>query len=192
MNRPLVVVGATDPLTEAGLVNHLRTRTEVRLATGARQAPAEVALFAADRASSAAVELMRAAAKAPEEPAVLVANRFDDDLDALAGCGVARLLLRPTAGVDDLVGALLEVAAAGGGGTRLPAPAAAHPNGSLLSAREIEVLRLVSDGWDTAAIAEKLSCSERTVQNIISGITGRLDARNRAHAVARALRTGLI
>ncbi|MBS2538423.1 response regulator transcription factor [Catenulispora sp. NF23] len=69
------------------------------------------------------------------------------------------------------------------------------PNGltpSGLESREIDVLRLLADGCDTAEIAERLSYSERTVKNIISGILTRLGLRNRAQAVAYAIRHGAL
>ncbi|MQA85396.1 MAG: DNA-binding response regulator, partial [Streptosporangiales bacterium] len=44
----------------------------------------------------------------------------------------------------------------------------------------------------TAEIARALAYSERTVKNIIHDITTRLQLRNRAHAVAYAVREGLI
>ncbi|MGI8751354.1 MAG: helix-turn-helix domain-containing protein [Acidimicrobiales bacterium] len=61
-----------------------------------------------------------------------------------------------------------------------------------LSDREVDILRLLADGWDTAAIAVKLSYSERTVKQAIHDITTRLQLRNRTHAVAYAVRQGLI
>jgi DNA-binding NarL/FixJ family response regulator len=70
-----------------------------------------------------------------------------------------------------------------------------HPRGLTLngmSAREIEILRLVAEGLDTAEIAAKLSYSERTVKNALHEVTTRLQLRNRSHAVAYALKQGLI
>ena len=61
-----------------------------------------------------------------------------------------------------------------------------------LTEREIEVLRLVAEGLDTAEIADKLAYSERTIKNVIHDITSRLCLRNRTHAVAWAVREGLI
>ncbi|MBU7597102.1 LuxR C-terminal-related transcriptional regulator [Streptomyces sp. P38-E01] len=61
-----------------------------------------------------------------------------------------------------------------------------------LTARQVLVLRLMAEGHGNADIAELLSCSEHTVKNIIYEVMSRLQARNRAHAVARALRDGLI
>ncbi|WP_222269544.1 response regulator transcription factor [Modestobacter marinus] len=61
-----------------------------------------------------------------------------------------------------------------------------------LSERETQVLRLVADGHDTAEIAGLLCYSERTVKNVLHAVTSRLQLRNRSHAVAYALREGLI
>jgi DNA-binding NarL/FixJ family response regulator len=61
-----------------------------------------------------------------------------------------------------------------------------------LSEREVDVLRLVADGLDTSEIARHLSYSERTIKNVIHDITTRLQLRNRAQAVAYAMREGLI
>ncbi|GGK79050.1 helix-turn-helix transcriptional regulator [Mangrovihabitans endophyticus] len=61
-----------------------------------------------------------------------------------------------------------------------------------LTVRETEVLRLLSEGEDTAEIAERLHYSERTIKKIIQDLTSRLNLRNRAHAVSYALRAGAI
>nr|WP_281497227.1 helix-turn-helix transcriptional regulator [Ornithinimicrobium sp. F0845] len=61
-----------------------------------------------------------------------------------------------------------------------------------LTPREAQVLRLVADGHDTAEIARELCYSERTVKNVLHDLTTRLQLRNRSHAVAYALREGLI
>jgi hypothetical protein len=51
---------------------------------------------------------------------------------------------------------------------------------------------LLAEGYDTAAIAETLAYSERTIKNVIHDVTSRLHLRNRSHAVAFAMRTGVI
>ena len=54
------------------------------------------------------------------------------------------------------------------------------------------MLRLLAEGRDTREIADELAYSERTIKNVIRDITRRLGLRNRSHAVAYALRQGLI
>lgn len=69
------------------------------------------------------------------------------------------------------------------------------PNGYTvagLESREVDVLRLLAEGLDTMEIAHKLNYSDRTVKKIIRGLLDRFDLRNRAHAVAFAIRKGMI
>ena len=61
-----------------------------------------------------------------------------------------------------------------------------------LTDREVRVLRLLAEGFDTAEVGRQLFLSERTVKNVVHDVTSRLNLRNRTHAVAYALRQGLI
>ncbi|PWS39378.1 DNA-binding response regulator [Streptomyces sp. ZEA17I] len=61
-----------------------------------------------------------------------------------------------------------------------------------MTPRQTAVLTLVAEGHGNAVIAQALSCSEHTVKNVIYELMARLQVRNRAHAVARAVRAGLI
>jgi DNA-binding NarL/FixJ family response regulator len=51
---------------------------------------------------------------------------------------------------------------------------------------------LLAEGMDTVEIAQRLNYSERTVKNIIHGLLSRMKLRNRSHAVAYALRNGVM
>ena len=68
----------------------------------------------------------------------------------------------------------------------------APPVASELSEREIEVLRLVADGLSNKEIAEKLFIAEGTAKNHVSSILSKLEARDRAQAVARAKELNLL
>jgi DNA-binding NarL/FixJ family response regulator len=61
-----------------------------------------------------------------------------------------------------------------------------------LSRRELEVLRLVADGYDTCDVAEQLAYSESTIKGVLAKLMTRLEARNRCHAVSIAIRQGII
>ncbi len=63
---------------------------------------------------------------------------------------------------------------------------------SWLTAREKQVLRLVADGHPTREVARQLCYSERTIKNVIHDAVTKLNARSRSHAVAEAVRAGLI
>ncbi|MDP9094600.1 MAG: response regulator transcription factor [Actinomycetota bacterium] len=61
-----------------------------------------------------------------------------------------------------------------------------------LTERETAVLRLLANGCAIAEISRTLAYSERTVKNVVHDVTIRLGLRNRTHAVAYAVREGLI
>ena len=61
-----------------------------------------------------------------------------------------------------------------------------------LTAREIEVLELVTEGLPNKAIAERLGISDQTVKFHLASIMGKLGAANRTDAVRRAVRRGLV
>jgi LuxR family maltose regulon positive regulatory protein len=61
-----------------------------------------------------------------------------------------------------------------------------------LSVREIEVLRLVADGFSNHEIADKLIIGLGTVKTHINNIFGKLDVKNRTQAVARARELNLL
>jgi DNA-binding NarL/FixJ family response regulator len=62
----------------------------------------------------------------------------------------------------------------------------------ILSPREIEVLRLVADGLMNREIGVMLFKSSETIKSHVTNILRHLEARDRAHAVAIALRAGII
>jgi DNA-binding NarL/FixJ family response regulator len=61
-----------------------------------------------------------------------------------------------------------------------------------LTARELEVLRLIHDGYRNKQIADQLSIAETTVNFHIKNLVAKLGANDRTHAVAIALRRGLL
>jgi DNA-binding CsgD family transcriptional regulator len=61
-----------------------------------------------------------------------------------------------------------------------------------LSGRELEVIRLVADGWSNKSIGLQLSLSSLTVKNHLARIGRKLGVGDRAQMVAIACRAGLI
>jgi ATP/maltotriose-dependent transcriptional regulator MalT len=72
-----------------------------------------------------------------------------------------------------------------------PAKKAARDAGGL-TAREVEVLRLISSGLSNQAIAERLCISEHTVHRHVANTLSKLDVPSRSAAVAHAARLGLL
>jgi DNA-binding NarL/FixJ family response regulator len=74
----------------------------------------------------------------------------------------------------------------------IAAELAEHTGEDQLTAREIEVLRLIAAGNANKEIAGQLSVAEETVKNHVSNILAKLHAKDRTHAVTTALKRGII
>jgi len=61
-----------------------------------------------------------------------------------------------------------------------------------LSAREIEVLRLLAEGLSTKSVAQKLNISHFTARNHIQNILGKLNIHSKAQAVSYAFKRGIL
>jgi DNA-binding NarL/FixJ family response regulator len=207
MERVSVSVHARDPISEAGVASQLRPRPEVRVLRAEEVEQADVAVIVVDVVDDDAVQMLRTVQRRGVARAVLVASRLDDgDLVAAVEVGVVGLIRRSESTPERLV-QVIGSAASGDGSVppdllgrlldqlgRLQRHVLA-PRGLTftgLAEREIEVLRLVADGYDTGEIASKLAYSERTIKNVLHDVTSRLQLRNRSHAVAYAVRQGLI
>jgi len=94
---------------------------------------------------------------------------------------------------DDLLAVIRLVHA---GQRRVPAEVAArlaeHLGEEDLTPRELEVLRLIRDGYKNKQIADELSISENTVNFHIKNLVDKLGAKDRTHAVTIAVRRGLL
>jgi DNA-binding NarL/FixJ family response regulator len=202
-----VHVSAADPLTRAGIVSQLRTAQGFAISSGDASSLDAVALVVADDVTDAVTtEIRRLRAHGVSRVVLLVTSMNDKSLLAAAEAGVAGVIRRGEATAHNLSVAIRSAAA--GEGTLPPdllgrllrqvgelQRQVLSPRGltfSGLTERETAVLRLLAEGCDTAEVGRRLFYSERTVKNIIHDITSRLDLRNRAHAVAYAIREGLI
>jgi DNA-binding NarL/FixJ family response regulator len=61
-----------------------------------------------------------------------------------------------------------------------------------LSAREVEVVKLIAEGLANKEISARLHLSEKTVKNHISRIFSKLNVNARTQAAVHAIRTGLV
>ena len=69
---------------------------------------------------------------------------------------------------------------------------AEHLGDDDLTDRELEVLRLIRDGYRNKQIADQLAIAETTVNFHIKNLVDKLGANDRTHAVTIALRRGLL
>lgn len=207
MEQTKVALQAMDPLSHAGLAALLQYRGDVTVLRPAQRAEAEVLVVAAERLTPDVVAaLRRTGAEIPAPIVLIVQEVVEAELMTAVECRVVAILPRTAVTAERLAHSVR--AAATGGGVMPPnlvgelikqvermqrdvlAPNGLNASG--LTPREIDVLRLMADGFDTNEIAGKLCYSERTVKNVIYGVTHRLKLRNRSHAVAYALRAGMI
>jgi len=207
VHRIAVAVHAQDAITRAGLVAQLAHRPEVQVVDERDTADGGVTVVLADEVDDATIRAVRGARVGDANRVVLVATRLGDgDLLAAVEAGASSVLRRCEATPDRVIDAVR--AASTGAAAMSPdllgqlldhvgrlqrdvlAPRGLRFSG--LTDREVRVLRLMADGYDTLEIGRRLFYSERTVKNIVHDITSRLHLRNRTHAVAYALREGFI
>ncbi|TDV48656.1 helix-turn-helix transcriptional regulator [Actinophytocola oryzae] len=204
--RVRVVVNTPDAISYAGVSGYLRGCPELTLLEPTQRGDADVVVYIPESMSQRALALLRRESRSGK-PVVLVANDVSEsDLLVAVECGVRAILPRAMATSEQLLHAVLASASLGGlmppdllGELLRHVNHLQHEvlgpkglNAAGLNPREIDVLRLMADGMDTAEIATTLSYSERTVKNIIYALTTRLQLRNRPHAVAYAMRAGVI
>lgn len=198
-------VQARDPISRAGVAAELRTRPEVRVVDSVAQAA--VAVLVADSVDAATTHDLRSLAKDHHPRLMLIVTSVDDAALVMAAeAGASGLLRRGDATADMLVRTIIKVAAGEGevppdllgrlleqvGRLQRQVLAPRGLTFTGLTPREAEVVRLVADGLDTREIALKMCYSERTVKNVLHDLITRLQLRNRTHAVAYAVREGLI
>lgn len=205
--RVSTYVYADDPILQAGVVSQLRVRPEIDIVAAAELSRADVAVAVADSLDGETLRVLQTLKRSDIEYTVLVTSAIDDTtVVSAAEVGVSGLLRRADATPDVLVRTIQQVAKGDGVlpsdllGTLLGQVGRLQrqllsPQGltfSGLTDRETAVLRLIADGHDTNEIAQQLCYSQRTVKNVLHDVTTRLQLRNRSHAVAYAVRAGLI
>jgi DNA-binding NarL/FixJ family response regulator len=205
-------------LIRAGLVALLRAapgfevvgeaadgETAVRLAARTRPQVVIMDIRMPGAGGIAATREILAAAGETDRPRVLVLTTFDLDeyvYQALRA-GASGFLLKDAP--EDQLAAAIRITADGGAlfspavTQRLVARFAAQaseqrppPHLDDLTAREVEVLRLVARGLSNAEIAAELVVSDHTVKTHVARILSKLGLRDRTQAVVAAYESGLI
>jgi DNA-binding NarL/FixJ family response regulator len=206
-NPVRVAVHAEDALGRIGLANLLAVGSPDGIQLVGDRHDADVLVMSVESMSAVAFTMLRHfAADAGTRVVLICVDLAEPELLAAVACRVFAVLDQGSV-TADLLARTVEVVAAGGGvmppnmvGSLLEHISQMRRDmvsqnvvtNSGLTAREIDVIRLLADGLVTEDIAKKLCFSERTVKNVIYGIMRRHGLRNRSHAVAYAMRCGLI
>jgi DNA-binding NarL/FixJ family response regulator len=216
MARPLRVLLVDDhPFFRSGLRGILAEFDELAVVGEAESGEAAVALIEPRKPDVVIMDLnmpgisgaeatrrVRELSPRTEVVMLTVSAGEEDVIDALEA-GAAGYLLKDAQG-EEIVRAVRE--AAGGGSVLSPAIArtvverarrtrtggAAPRAMTELSEREREVLRLLAEGKDNAAIAGELFLSVATVKHDVSTLLAKLGATNRLQAAIKAVRSGLL
>jgi DNA-binding NarL/FixJ family response regulator len=129
----------------------------------------------------------------PEALIIILTTHAGDSLVSRALKGGARAYLLKSAVRKEL---LETIRAVHNGQRRVSAEVAAeiaeHASDSVLTPREVEVLRLVAGGNANKEVGARLSLTEETVKAHIRNILGKLGANDRTHAVSIAVKRGII
>lgn len=198
-----VAVFSADPLSQAGLLAMLSTR-DVTLLPPSRVVEAAVVVVVGARVSGTWLDEILPGGPG-SVPVVLITDEPGSaDPKWLADMGVRACVWRDEITEERLLDAVhtLRMAANFSAGlkTRLVRDVNRFHgrtlcNGAVqiaLNGREIEVLRLLAEGLGTAEIAVRMKYSARTIKGILQGVTRRLSLSNRPHAVAYAIRAGVL
>jgi DNA-binding NarL/FixJ family response regulator len=208
-----VLIVASSPVSQTGLKNLLRGDESLQvvrvladfaaLSESVEELQPDVVLAEANSADRGLPEEISALAEEAPVGIVLLVDdhNIERDLEALRG-GVRAVLPRNArAGV-----IIAAVQAAGAGLVVLPpevladllketqaphktaSPALIEP----LTARELEVLGMMAEGWGNKEISSRLGISEHTVKFHVAAIMGKLNAESRTEAVTSGIRHGLI
>ena len=193
------VVGLLDSVAATIVVGEAGSGEEaVALATQLRP---RVVLMDLNLPGMTGVEATARVIRASPDTMVLVLTMVEDDAAVVAALGAgARGYVLKGAGQEELLSA---ISAAASGAAVFGAAVAARLLHSLASAsreakaappavvaaglsdREAEVLRLMADGMDNVRIARQLDLSVKTVQNHVSRVLAKLQARDRVDAVLK-------
>ncbi|MEU9345153.1 response regulator transcription factor [Streptomyces sp. NPDC048278] len=205
-----IAVLAGDPITGEGAVSCLRRYPGLRVVPQEEHGDADVVLLFTPDVTEETVLLMESVRGRSAHPGmafVLVTEHIGEaHLLRAMRHGLRGVMWRQESTYDRVVEVVRAVA---DGGAALPllvqgrlvdhlqavqrdvlAPLGVTASG--LETREVDVLRLLAEGLETAEIAQKLNYSERTIKSIVSAMMNRLGLRNRTHAVAFALRSGTL
>ncbi|MDT7787376.1 MAG: hypothetical protein QOF58_5795 [Pseudonocardiales bacterium] len=181
-----------EPVVTAGVASWLTSHPGITIAVA--DSPADVVVAVRGLADGLFVDSLGEMARGIGAVVVLVIDYMPDEaLESAVRTGVVNVLPRSTTDRDRLVTAVLEAPRELSGDLvealdEVRSTAHHRP----LDERDVELLGLVADGWDSHEIARKVSLSHRTVVNRVQAVVRKCGARNRCEAVANAARAGLL
>ncbi|MBS1804121.1 MAG: response regulator transcription factor [Acidobacteria bacterium] len=199
-----VLIVDDHPVVRAGLASLLRRQAGIKLSGAAhsgeeaieilKRSPADVILLDLRMPAINGIDLLNILSEDPSPPKSIILSSYEleEELYRAIKAG-ARGYLSKNAPREEIVTAIETVS---GGGTYFPDRLSKwmleRDSRSSLSAREIEILEMVSRGLTNKEIAGALQISHYTVRNHINHISAKLEVADRTEAATLALRQGII
>jgi len=192
------------PVVRAGLASMLGTQESLHVVGAAWNGQEAFALIERHRPQVMlldlrmpgmnGIETLQALRSLPDPPRVLVLTHFETDEDVYRAvrAGAQGYLLKSTT-QQEMIEAIRTVAA---GRRYFPAHIASQlaqrMSRSNLTAREREILEMMSKGLTNKQIGSALSISANTARNHVNNIIEKLDVADRTEAVTTAIQQGLL
>jgi DNA-binding NarL/FixJ family response regulator len=202
--RIRILVVDDHPLLRVGLSSSIGSESDMEIVAAAANGQEALQFFGRHRPDitlmdlkmpvMGGVEAIRAIRSRFSAAKVIVLSTYegDEDIYRALEAGAVTYLLKDTL-TDDLVRVIREVFA---GGRPLPSVVAQHLADRMLqphlTARELEVVRLVAKGMRNKEIAAQLGISDETTQGHVKSIICKLGVHDRTEAVAVAVRRGIV
>lgn len=206
-----VLIVAKDPISHAGVERKLVGAADISVLTRRARRHPDIAIIVADTIDNEVLSCIRTIRRHSLSRILVVATVTAPAIILATEAGANGILPRSMADGSRLAWIIRQVRRSGAVTTVVadersamappdlsivpdlaPAASISTSAGPAVSDRDREVLRLLAEGCDTSEIARQLAYSEPTIKNAIQRLFDLLKAKNRPHAVALALRSGII